>query len=112
MHSRALAQPTYNSYVSKRHPSVTKRGSRAEAALSDLCIRWGYCIPPDAADALLENPPADAEAFADIVLVADGRELLLVPKDERREIVELIDDWVYAERGRGSISELPVFPAA
>jgi hypothetical protein len=47
-----------------------------------------------------------------MVLVAEGYDLNLVPKEQRRKIVELIDDWVYAEHGRGSISELPVFPAA
>jgi len=96
--------------VSKRHPATKKRGSRAEAALSDLCIRWGICIPPSAEDAILADPPSDAETFADAVLAADGSDRALVQKDERRRIVELIDDWVYAERGRGSVSELPAFP--
>ena len=98
--------------MSRRRPSKAKRGSRAEVALSELCVRFGYCIPPDAAEAILANPPADAEALVDAVLLAEGRDPGTVSSDERRPLVETVSDWMYDGHGRGSVSGLPLYPAA
>jgi len=98
--------------MGRRRPGKTKRGSRAEVALSELCVRFGYCIPPDAAEAILANPPADAEAFVDAVLVAEGRDPWLVSSDDRRPMIETVSDWMYGGHGRGSMSGLPLYPAA
>jgi hypothetical protein len=96
--------------MSGRHPSGSTRGSCAEAALSELCIKWGYCIPPVAAQAILADPPADADAFLDAVIVAEGLDPTLMSKTERRPMLEVVNDWLYDERGRGSVSDLPLFP--
>ena len=98
--------------MSRRRPSKTKRGSRAEVALTELCARFGYCIPPDAAEAILANPPADAEAFVDAVVVAEGRDPVMVSSDERGPMLETVNDWMFDGCGRGTVSGLPLYPAA
>ena len=44
---------------------MSKPSSRAEAALDELCVRYGYCVPVDEIDALLAQAPENAEAFLD-----------------------------------------------
>ena len=44
----------------------------AAKALDELCVRYGYCLPPDDYRRLIEDPPQDPEAFVDAVLVAEG----------------------------------------
>jgi hypothetical protein len=97
--------------MSKLHPSKRRRGSRAEAALSELCIRLGYCIPPAEQEAILANPPPDAEAFVDAVLIAEEHDPNLVLKEQRRPMLEIVTNWLYDDgHGRGSMSDLPRFP--
>jgi hypothetical protein len=97
--------------MSKLHPARRKRASCAESALSELCIRLGYCIDPESEDAILANAPADADTFVDAVLVAEGRDPSLVLKEERRVLLQVVTDWVYDEEGgRGTASGLPRFP--
>jgi hypothetical protein len=36
---------------------MSKPESRAEAALDELCIKYGYCLPGERADALLADVP-------------------------------------------------------
>jgi hypothetical protein len=40
--------------------------------LDELCIELGYCLPPAAYEALMNDPPRDVDAFADAVLAAEG----------------------------------------
>jgi hypothetical protein len=84
-----------------------KPASCAEAALYELCLKYGYCLPPDAQDRLLANPPPTSEAFAEALLLAEG----LDPMDSGRATVEgVIRDWLFDEGvGRGSRSGLPRF---
>ena len=71
-----------------------------------------YCLPPDAAAAILANPPADAEAFVDAVLVAEGCDPGLVSSDERRPLLETVNDWLFDDGdGRGTMSGLPLYPS-
>jgi hypothetical protein len=98
--------------VTRLGPKRRTGGSCADAALSELCIQFGYCIPPEAADAMLANPPPDADAFVDAVLVAEERDPNLIPKEERRPLLEIVTDWLYDDgHGRGSMSDLPRFPS-
>jgi hypothetical protein len=97
--------------MARAGPKAKKRGSRAETALSELCTRLGYCIPPAAQDAILANPPLDTEAFVDAVLVAEGMDPNLVLEETRRPLRLIIDDWLYDSKGRGSTSDLPRFPS-
>ncbi|HEX4145686.1 MAG TPA: hypothetical protein VHY91_19425 [Pirellulales bacterium] len=40
--------------------------------LGDLCVIWGFCLPPDAIARMCDNPPVDAEAFTEEVYGAEG----------------------------------------
>ena len=101
--------------MSKRRGSHQIVLSRAELALSELCSRLGYCdcLYPPAKDAILLNPPPDAEAFVDAVLIAEGRDPNIVLKDDRRAMLEIVSKWaVYdGEHLRDSIRTRPHFPA-
>ena len=35
-------------------------------------MKLGYCLPPDEREAILGNPPSDAEAFVDAVLLGEA----------------------------------------
>jgi hypothetical protein len=92
--------------VSRRHPAKNpRRESRAELALSELCSKLGYCIPPDEQEAILANPPADEEAFVDAVLIAEGRDLNVVLRQERRPMLDIVTKWgVYDRANRAGAS--------
>jgi len=99
--------------MSKRHPAKNpKRASRAEGALGELCAKLGYCLPPDDQEAILSNPPPDADAFVDAVLIAEGRDPNLMTKQERRPMLDIVGEWaVYDDaRGVGSTSNRLRFP--
>jgi hypothetical protein len=105
---RTLAQPEgpYHEAASRRHPAKKpRRESRAELALSELCSKLGYCIPPDEQEAILANPPADEEAFVDAVLIAEGRDLNVVLRQERRPMLDIVTKWgVYDRANRAGAS--------
>ena len=74
-----------------RHPYEE---SRAELALDVLCSKLGYCIPPNEREGILNNPPPDADAFVDAVLVAEGfGDLSTVLKQQRRPMLEIVSKW-------------------
>jgi hypothetical protein len=87
--------------------------SRAEATLYELCVTYGYCGASQKAEELLAKTPDDPDAFVDAVLAAEGIEPPLVDKEGRRQVREVICDWLFDEgRGRGTKSGLPRFPSA
>jgi hypothetical protein len=87
---------------------MTKPTSRAEAALDELCVKYGYCLPIEKAEALLADMPADPEAFVDAVLLGEGLDPTLIDKQQRHELREVVRGWLFdAGRGRGTRSGLP-----
>jgi hypothetical protein len=74
---------------------VSKPASRVEAALRELCEKYGYCLPGEKTDALLGQLPEDADAFVDAVLMAEGRDPTLIDKGERRELRDVFRDWLF-----------------
>jgi hypothetical protein len=50
---------------------MTKPASHAEAALYELCVNYGYCLPSYEMQPLLTHPPDDPDAFVDAVLAAE-----------------------------------------
>jgi hypothetical protein len=74
-------------------------------------VKLGYCLPPDEQDAILSNPPPDAEAFVDAVLIAEGRSPDVLTKAERRPMIEIVNKRaVFSEPRDQAISDLPCFP--
>jgi hypothetical protein len=84
-----------------------------EAALIELCVTYGYCLPPDKEAALVAQPPADLEAFVDAVLSADGAiaegiDPRLADAGMRAQVAAVLRDWLFDDgQGKGTRSGLP-----
>ena len=61
----------------------------------------GYCLDQDGRKAILSTPPADAEAFVDAVIIAEGRHLLAVDKEERRPMLDIVTKWAVYQDSAG-----------
>lgn len=46
-----------------------------EFLLSDLCVEWGFCIPPVYAVKIAQSKELDGDEFAKAVLIAEGMNL-------------------------------------
>jgi hypothetical protein len=89
---------------------MNKPESRAEAALYELCVTYGNCLPEPKAEALLARVPADADTFVDSVLTAEGLDPTIVNKRARQELCEVVREWLFDDGGRGPKSGLPRLP--
>jgi hypothetical protein len=82
--------------------------SRIAALLEELCVRYGYCLPRDKADAIVAEPPADPQSFVDAVLKAEGLKLALVDRRTRGVLSEVVERWMFdSGTGEGTRSGLP-----
>lgn len=43
-----------------------------ETLLSELCVKLGFCLPPEARHLLATSPPAEVGAFTNAVFKAEG----------------------------------------
>jgi len=55
--------------------------AQAEALLRQLCVDLGFCLHGDAADRLIDSPPASAADFARAVFAAEGLDYEADPRD-------------------------------
>lgn len=46
--------------------------AETEALLAELCIKLGFCLPPEARHLLVTTTPANVLDFTDAVFIADG----------------------------------------
>ncbi|MCB1087016.1 MAG: hypothetical protein KDM63_08220 [Verrucomicrobiae bacterium] len=60
--------------------------SQLTALLDELCIRLGFCLPPNEGIRILESPPADIGEFAKMVFAAEGIPEAEVTRHLRREV--------------------------
>jgi hypothetical protein len=82
--------------VSRRRPTADPhRPSNPQLALEELCVKLGYCLPPTAQDAIVNDLPVDADAFVDAVLTAEGLDPTLSTKRERNRMIEIVTRLVY-----------------
>ena len=58
--------------------------------LNDLCVRLGYCLPPDDQQRIIDNPPISVDAFTDAVVVAEGLDPVLMATEQRQEIRRIV----------------------
>jgi hypothetical protein len=58
--------------------------------LYDLCVRLGFCLPPEANRRLVEAPPAGVDAFTDAVFEAEGMGDMSYT-DLRRQVRAVVD---------------------
>jgi hypothetical protein len=65
-----------NSYVSAQFKPTEAQAmldpAEVNALISKLCTDLGFCLPPEVGERLRLAPPADCDAFADAVFVAEG----------------------------------------
>jgi hypothetical protein len=80
------------------HLSKALDPSEVEALLGKLCVDLGFCLPPDAQDQLIENPPSDTRAFTDAVFIAEG----MNPETARRELYRQVQECVSAAFARAA----------
>ena len=64
----------------------------AHKLLYDLCVRLGFCLPPEVQLRLKEHPPPDARSFTDAVFAAEG----LAPETADRHLYRQVRDMVAA----------------
>jgi hypothetical protein len=66
------------------------RESDVQQLLDELCIKLGFCLPPEENLRLRESPPAQVDSFTDAVLEAEGMGDMGYP-DLRRQVREVVD---------------------
>ena len=80
------------------HGSAALEPAEVETLLGKHCVDLGFCLPSDAQDQLIENPPGDTKAFTDAVFVAEGMD----PQTARRELYRQVRDCVAAAFARAA----------
>jgi len=58
--------------------------------LEDLCVRLGYCLPPEAKDRILSDPPKSVDAFTDAVAMAEGLDPIAMATEQRQQVRRLV----------------------
>lgn len=55
-----------------KHCHAALQPDEVRALLSQLCTRFGFCLPPVEIEKLAASPPTDIDGFAAAALVAEG----------------------------------------
>jgi hypothetical protein len=42
------------------------------AVLDRLCLKYGFCLPPNEIERLVQSPPPDIDEFVEAVFLAEG----------------------------------------
>jgi hypothetical protein len=58
--------------------------------LYELCVKLGFCLPPEETMKLVENPPEEVDAFVDAVIRAEGLDPTILDSRVRRQVSELV----------------------
>jgi hypothetical protein len=58
--------------------------------LYELCVRLGFCLPSREELRLKQNPPSDAKAFTDAVLIAEGLDPATAPRHLYRQVRDTV----------------------
>ncbi|MFC5372314.1 hypothetical protein ACFPIF_07125 [Brevundimonas faecalis] len=61
--------------------------AQVEALLRQLCVDLGFCLHGDAADRLIDHPPATVDEFARAVFMAEGIDYEADPRDGLKQAV-------------------------
>ena len=60
--------------------------------LYELCVGYGYCLPPEDQARLVADAPQTIDEFTDDVMRAEGMDPLL-EKQRRREVRACVERW-------------------
>lgn len=66
------------------------RESDVRRLLDELCIKLGFCLPPEENQRLRESPPGEVDSFTDAVFEAEGMGDMRYT-DLRRQVREVVD---------------------
>lgn len=58
--------------------------------LNDLCVVYGYCLPPDDQQRIIADPPQTIDAFTDAVIVAECLDPVRMDTESRRELRRMV----------------------
>ena len=65
---------------------------QVETLLNELCVDWGFCLPPQEQARLKDTPPSDVDAFTDAVIRAEGLDPYLdIPLRLRRDVKRRVE---------------------
>ena len=79
--------PTMNNWKTKIEIALSP--GRVAAMLYELCLKYGYCLPPEANQRLENDPPRTIDGFLDEVARVEGIDpRTLGHRDQLRAIVE------------------------
>jgi hypothetical protein len=83
---------------------ITLSPGRVESLLYDLCVKYGYCLPPGANRRLINSPPKTIDRFLDVVITIEG----LDPRacDHRKEMRAIVERYFVAERESVELSRV------
>lgn len=70
----------------------TSREATVEALLGDLCVTFGFCLPPDAKETLRTSPSDGVAAFTDAVVRAEGMDPETIDSALRRRMQEMVEN--------------------
>jgi hypothetical protein len=69
----------------------TSREAILEALLDHLCVTFGFCVAPDAKEALSTRAPEGVHAFTDAVIAAEGMDPTSLDTSLRRRMREMVE---------------------
>ncbi|HYN94951.1 MAG TPA: hypothetical protein VES42_13970 [Pilimelia sp.] len=64
--------------------------SDVQRLLNELCIKLGFCLPPEENRRLEQSPPGDVDSFTDAVIEAEGMGDMS-HTDIRRQVREVVE---------------------
>nr|WTA70795.1 hypothetical protein OHB51_17245 [Micromonospora sp. NBC_00855] len=64
--------------------------SNVRRLLNELCVKLGFCLPPDEIRRLEASPPGDVDSFTDAVFEAEGMGDMSYT-DLRRQVRGIVD---------------------
>jgi hypothetical protein len=70
--------------------NVLLEAHEVRAALSDLCIKLGFCLPPPEIDRMAASPPRSIDEFSRAVFIAEGLDPATSDKHLFKHIREIV----------------------
>jgi hypothetical protein len=69
--------------------------------VNELCVKLGFCLPPEAIERLVQHSPATVDAFTDDVLRREGMDPLTADSHLRSQIRSVVAKHMNEPDGRG-----------
>jgi hypothetical protein len=85
---------------------VSSQGNPSEIGLllAELCVKLGFCLPPEEQATLEGSPPPGVDALTDAVLLAEGFDPQHIGAELRQQVRDVVAKYV-EEATAGSTDE-------